>query len=181
MGEDQRKVEMDPVLPASPAAAPPAYDSGGVAYGGVAYGGVTYAPGVSYGGVGGAGAVMYQPPPPGVFMYPQWGSQPAILVPVGLPQEPPVRIRDYLGCSIVNLLCCCFVFGIFGVVKSLEVQSLVNNRDYAYAQTASLTARKVNVIGIAVGSVLWALGLTTIIVLLCMQHHFVNSTQNLAR
>ncbi|OCT73468.1 synapse differentiation-inducing gene protein 1 [Xenopus laevis] len=58
---------------------------------------------------------------------------------------PHVRIKDYLGTSIFNLLCCCFPFGLAALLYSIQTRDALARRDLASASRYSQTAFRLNI------------------------------------
>lgn len=75
--------------------------------------------------------------------------------------EPPT---DYLAPSIFNLLFCCIVFGLFGLVKSIGTRAAIQVGDYELAYIHSMEARNWNIAASVTGGILWALAILALVV-----------------
>lgn len=60
-----------------------------------------------------------------------------------------------MALAIMTTVCCCLPFGIVGIVKASQVDSLYLSKQYAAAQKSADDAKKWSVIGIAVSVVIW--------------------------
>jgi hypothetical protein len=67
------------------------------------------------------------------------------------------RPSNYLALAIFTTICCCLPFGIVGIVKACQVNSLYAGGLYLEAQKASEDAKKWSLIGIVVGVVIQAI------------------------
>lgn len=89
-------------------------------------------------------------------------QQPASSLPLPIVvAQPPT---DYLPLSLFNLVFCCLLFGVFGLVKSLATRSAVQQGDYTGAYVHSLEARNWNVAASVTGTVIWTLVIVSIVV-----------------
>lgn len=75
--------------------------------------------------------------------------------------EPPT---DYLAPSIFNLLFCCIIFGLFGLVKSIATRAAVQVGDYERAYIHAMEARNWNIAASVTGGILWALAILALVV-----------------
>lgn len=88
-------------------------------------------------------------------------QQPASFpLPIVITQRP----TDYLPLSLFNLVFCCLLFGVFGLVKSIATRSAVKQGDYSSAYVHSMEARNWNVAASITGTVIWTLVIVSIIV-----------------
>ena len=71
---------------------------------------------------------------------------------------------DYLLCSMFNLFCCFFWLGIPAVYYSTKARDHYHVGDFTGGRQKALTAKMLNIIGIAIGSVAVAIILILIIV-----------------
>lgn len=70
------------------------------------------------------------------------------------PQTPMQRPDTYLVWSILATLFCCLPMGVAAIVKSVQVDKLYNQGDYAGAQKASDDAKNYAIISAVLGFVL---------------------------
>ena len=61
--------------------------------------------------------------------------------------------HDYLYCSIFNLICCFFWLGIPALVFSVIARENYRSGNYINGQCYANIAKKINIAGIAIGSV----------------------------
>lgn len=84
----------------------------------------------------------------------------------GLP--PPMVVTDpptdYLAPSIFNLLFCCLIFGLFGLVKSIGARAAIQVGDYELAYIHAMEARNWNIAASVTGGILWALAILALVV-----------------
>lgn len=70
---------------------------------------------------------------------------------------PGPKPKNYLVESILVTLCCCAPLGIGGIVFAAKVDGKYNSGDYAGAVSAAEMAKKLCIIGLVLGLVLYAL------------------------
>ena len=69
----------------------------------------------------------------------------------GAPPTPP---QTYLAWSILNMIFCCLIFGIVGLVFSVQTQSAINSGRMAEAHELSQKARTWNLVATISGAVI---------------------------
>jgi predicted secreted protein len=90
---------------------------------------------------------MTQPPPPGYPGNPGYPGYPS--------QPPPAQApSNYLVWSILVTLFCCLPLGIVAIVKSSQVNGLWAQGQYAEAQAAAATAKKIVIWTVVAGVVI---------------------------
>lgn len=75
----------------------------------------------------------------------------------GNAQQPPLKPNNHMALAIITTVCCCLPFGIVGIVKASQVNSLYLSRQYAAAQKSADDAKKWSIIGIIIGVVIWVI------------------------
>ncbi|XP_062517815.1 synapse differentiation-inducing gene protein 1-like [Corticium candelabrum] len=132
-----------------------------------------------------------QPPPPGSYYPP---SQPTQYPNTQQPQPmmypnaqhpqfmvPPTQVvtvenvNDYMGLSLVTLLCCCWPIGICAVMSSLRVRDALRVGDHVGAMNASRSARSLNIAGIVIGCIVIVIVIVAVVVAIVVR---VNSCTN---
>jgi hypothetical protein len=93
------------------------------------------------------------PPPPPGYAQPGMPPPPPGYAQQGYAAGPKPNIQNYLVWSIITTLCCCLPLGIFGIIKSAEVNTKIAAGDYVGAEESAKTAKTVNLIGTIVGAV----------------------------
>ena len=86
-------------------------------------------------------------------------------------QQPTERVKqvnyskkdDYLCCSIFNMLCCVFFLGIPALIFSLKAREQYRNGRFELAEENASIAKKLNIAGIVIGSLVIAATIILII------------------
>lgn len=129
--------------------------------------------------------------PPGQ-PYPQqsygqsYGQQPGVMygAPPGAPPtvvyvQQPVPLtnppNDYFCYSIFVTICCCFIIGIFAIMKSWECRTATTNGNRPVAEQKSQEARKLAHIALGVGIASIIICIIVIIVKIVMAVNFAKS------
>lgn len=102
-----------------------------------------------YGGGGGVGAPLAAPQGPPYCVQPMGYGQTVVFV-----QPPPPLAnppQDQLGYSIFVTVCCCWIIGIFAIIKAAECRSAIAAGDRTTAELKSRQARKLANISLGVG------------------------------
>ncbi|XP_031762211.1 proline rich transmembrane protein 1B-like [Xenopus tropicalis] len=68
-----------------------------------------------------------------------------------MPTQPVCK--DYMGCSIANLLCCCFPIGIAALIFSIKTRDDISRGDMITAASDSRTAFTLNMVALGLGLV----------------------------
>ncbi|KAM5132234.1 synapse differentiation-inducing gene protein 1-like [Mantella aurantiaca] len=84
--------------------------------------------------------MYYEAPPPVVVT-----TQPAFVM------VPQPTHKDYLGLSIMNMICCCFPLGIAALIFSIQTRDAVSRQDAASAAANSRTAFTLNMVALGIG------------------------------
>ncbi|KAE8594627.1 hypothetical protein XENTR_v10019722 [Xenopus tropicalis] len=89
---------------------------------------------------------------PGTYQQPsslgEGNSRPPV---TAVPQE---RVRDYLGVSIANLVCCCLPLGLAALLYSIQTRDALARRDTDSAARYSQTAFRLNIAAFVFGIVI---------------------------
>ncbi|XP_040183049.1 synapse differentiation-inducing gene protein 1-like [Rana temporaria] len=85
-------------------------------------------------------APYYAAPPPTVVT-----TQPTVIV------VPQPAYKDYLGLSIMNMICCCLPIGIAALIFSVQTRDAANRQDAISAQANSRTAFTLNMVALGIG------------------------------
>ncbi|XP_041465984.1 proline rich transmembrane protein 1B-like [Lytechinus variegatus] len=126
---------------------------------------------------GNAGYSTGPPAPSGGGVAPPAYSQNTVpvaqTVTVGVPiattihrQGAPPMPEKYIIHNILVLLFCCLLFGIIGIIKGSQVDSLYIQGHYEAAQVASLSARRWYLWGLWFGVIVYAVFLVTFLILI---------------
>uniref|UniRef100_UPI00397E9E1C CD225/dispanin family protein n=1 Tax=Salmonella sp. s54925 TaxID=3159674 RepID=UPI00397E9E1C len=73
-------------------------------------------------------------------------TQPSVVTTAVIPY-----VNDNMGLSIFSCLCCCWIIGIFAIMKSSEARNLYVAGDYNGAMMAAQTARNLSIAAIVCG------------------------------
>ncbi|XP_077312155.1 proline-rich transmembrane protein 1-like [Lithobates pipiens] len=82
----------------------------------------------------------YAAPPPMVVT-----TQPTVIV------VPQPAYKDYLGLSIVNMICCCLPIGIAALIFSIQTRDAASRQDAIGAEASSRTAFILNMVALGIG------------------------------
>lgn len=69
----------------------------------------------------------------------------------------PLKPDNHMALAIITTVCCCLPFGIVGIVKASQVNSLYFLKQYAAAQKNADDAKKWSIIGIVSGVIIWVI------------------------
>ncbi|KAM3923103.1 synapse differentiation-inducing gene protein 1-like [Leptodactylus fuscus] len=107
-----------------------------------------------------------EPPPP--YCYPS----PVVEAPLPLPVDAIVvspennvvvvttpTYKDYLGCSIFNLICCCFPIGLAALIFSCKTKNSTSCGDLTSAASNSRVAFILNMVALALGLAIYFSGI----------------------
>ncbi|XP_077994140.1 proline-rich transmembrane protein 1-like [Glandiceps talaboti] len=98
-------------------------------------------------------------PPPYVFPDTEVSMPPPILGPRSIVHHSDLP-RDYLGFALCTAVFCFWPVGLFAVIKSRNVRHCIWRGDIAAAHHASLWAKRLTIITLVVGLILWGIYIT---------------------
>ncbi|XP_041426007.1 synapse differentiation-inducing gene protein 1-like [Xenopus laevis] len=105
------------------------------------------------------------------FIQPPSASQHAVVMNI----QPVGRsYKDYLGCSIVNLICCCLPIGIAALIFSFKTREDIIRGDMVSADSDSRMALILNMVALGVGLLLNVLSIS-IFIYYIIQYNYIQS------
>ncbi|XP_041467295.1 proline rich transmembrane protein 1B-like [Lytechinus variegatus] len=145
------------------------YDSTAIGNNAYAYGNAGYSTGPP---APSGGGVAPPPYPPNTVPVVQTNTVPVVqTVTLGVPiattihrQGAPPMPEKYIIHNILVLLFCCLLFGIIGIIKGSQVDSLYIHGHYEAAQVASLSARRWYLWGLWFGVIVYVVFLVTVLI-----------------